>query len=132
MESKKILIIEDDVNFRQLLVKTFGGGGGYEVYEASDGQSGLALAKQGGFAVILTDLKMPNMDGLTLIRELVASQPQVPNGPIVVLSSMVEDYVREEASRIGAKAFFNKHTMEPAELVENVGKIIEDNPLEKK
>lgn len=66
---KKILIVEDDLKMRKLIVDAFTEQG-FKTEEASDGQEGLKMALDTKPDVILTDLIMPIMDGLTMVRKL--------------------------------------------------------------
>jgi CheY-like chemotaxis protein len=66
---KRILVIEDDLAQRQLF-KTVLKNAGYEVVEASDGQSGLCLYQEHPCDLIITDIFMPNEDGINTIFEL--------------------------------------------------------------
>jgi len=73
----RILLVEDDsaivTTLRRLLV-----GEGYEVAVESSGKSGLSRAKDGSFDVVLTDLKLPELGGLELVRELHTARPRLP------------------------------------------------------
>ncbi len=73
----KILLVEDDpailMTLRQVLAAE-----GYAVAVEKSGDQGLALAKRGGFDVVITDLRMPGLTGLELVRELRRSCPRVP------------------------------------------------------
>lgn len=66
---KKILIIEDDLAFRQTLAATLEAEN-YEVFCASDGESGFELASQKNIDLILLDLKLPKMDGFEVCKNL--------------------------------------------------------------
>lgn len=123
----KILIIEDDQYIREMyaliLRKTQ-----YEVVEATDGSAGLVEARQGGFDVILLDLMMPQMDGLTFLRELKKVTPTKPNGPIIVMSNLAYNEAKDEAASLGAVDFLVKADLEPKEIVEAVQKVMGVKP----
>lgn len=123
MESKKILIVEDHTAIRGMLVAMFESSG-YQVIHADNGATGLQLAQSGGFAAILLDLKMPQLDGLGFLKAIKATPPVIPNGPIIIFSSMAYDYTREEALRAGAAAFIEKDNLEHMALVRQVESII--------
>ena len=65
--SKTILSVDDSASVLQMVKLTLTGGG-YNVLQASNGADGLARARGGGIDTVLTDLNMPVMDGLTMIR----------------------------------------------------------------
>ena len=73
MMSNKILIVDDSSSIRHMVGLTLKSAG-YEVIEAVDGMDALVKAKAGGVGMFVIDLNMPNMDGITLIKELRAIQ----------------------------------------------------------
>jgi len=82
----RILIVEDDDSFRNSLVRTLGKNFG--VKSARNGKEGLDKYKEGGIDIVITDLRMPIMDGFTLLVEL---QDFDSESKIIVLSSLVTD-----------------------------------------
>lgn len=123
MNSNKILLVEDDPSLRSLMTTIFTKDG-FDVTQAVDGQEALNYAVKGGFAVILTDLKMPNVDGLEFIQKLSKLNPEQPNGPVAVSTSLSMKYVKEEALRRGAAAFIAKDQLEPQEIVDQIKALI--------
>jgi two-component system chemotaxis response regulator CheY len=69
-----ILTVDDSASIRQA-IKIALSGEGYAVTEAVNGQDGLDKGSAGGFDLIVTDLNMPVMDGLAMIRELRSARP---------------------------------------------------------
>jgi len=65
----KILAVDDSASMRQMVVFTLQSAG-YEVVEASDGQKALDIAKGTSFDLVLSDVNMPVMDGIELVKEL--------------------------------------------------------------
>ena len=65
----KILAVDDSASMRQMVVFTLQSAG-YDVVEASDGQKALEIAKGASFDLVLSDVNMPVMDGIELVREL--------------------------------------------------------------
>lgn len=104
--SKTILSVDDSASMRQMVRLTLSGAG-YEVMEASDGREALSRAECGGIGMVLTDLNMPNMDGLTLIREL-RKLPAYKGVPIVFLTTESDDAKKSEARSAGATAWIVK------------------------
>jgi CheY-like chemotaxis protein len=101
----KILIIEDEPVVWALL-KRIVQEMGHEVDVASDGQKGLDMARQGSYAVIVSDLQMPgDISGLDLIRRLRAVQPQTP---IVVVSGYPSPEALGECEKLGITDFLTK------------------------
>lgn len=73
----RILIVEDDADFRATLCDWLACSG-YAVSEAANGLEALTMAQTASFAVVVTDLRMPAMDGLELLERLKAIAPEVP------------------------------------------------------
>jgi two-component system chemotaxis response regulator CheY len=104
--SKTILAVDDSASMRQMVRLTLSGAG-YTVIEASDGRDALGKAQQGPIHMVLTDLNMPHMDGLSLIRELrkLASFRGIP---IVFLTTETDEGKRGEARAAGATGWIVK------------------------
>ena len=74
---KKILVVDDELNMR-LVLKAMLGKEGYEVATASDGLEALDILKDSNIAVIVTDLKMPRLDGMGLLEKVIRNYPSTP------------------------------------------------------
>lgn len=103
---KTILCVDDSASMRQMIKLTLSGGG-YNVVEASDGGDGLKQLGGNKVDMVITDLNMPGMDGLTFIREL-RKLPQFKGLPIVFLTTESDDAKRAEAKAAGATAWITK------------------------
>ncbi len=121
---KRALILEDHPGLGAMIQDTFRLGG-YEVTLATNGRHGLEYAKQGGYDVIISDLKMPEIDGMTFLRALKENPPKNPNGPIVVYSNFAYEYSKDEVFALGASAFIAKDTLGTNELLEKINSLIE-------
>jgi two-component system KDP operon response regulator KdpE len=99
----RILVVDDEPQLTRVL-RTGLKSRGYEVRVASDGVSALELFGDWHPALIITDLAMPNMDGLELCRQL----RQVSQVPIIVLSAKDEEKTKIEALDLGADDFVTK------------------------
>lgn len=115
----RILLVDDDESLRQMYTLILAKAG-FPVTTAADGIQGLAKAREGGYALILLDLMMPNLDGLGVLRGLKEEPPKRPNGPIVVLSNAGYDAVAKEAESFGVRDFLMKADLLPKDLVEKV------------
>jgi len=82
-------------------------GAGYTVSEASDGAEGLAKARTARFDMIVTDLNMPRMDGLTMIREL-RKLPNQAGVPIIFVTTESDGEIKAEAKAAGATGWLVK------------------------
>jgi two-component system chemotaxis response regulator CheY len=101
-----ILIVDDSASIRQT-VKIALSGQGHTVTEAGNGSEGLAKAAAAKFELIITDLNMPVMDGLTMIREMRA-KPEYGGVPIVFLTTESDAGIKSQAKAAGATGWITK------------------------
>jgi two-component system chemotaxis response regulator CheY len=106
MMGKVVLSVDDSASIRQMVRLTLQGAG-YEVIEAVDGVDGLAKAKTTVVNMVVTDLNMPNMDGLQLIRAL-RELPAYRGVPILFLTTESDDEKKKEAKSAGATGWITK------------------------
>lgn len=119
--SKTILSVDDSASVRQMVKMTLAGAG-YEVVQANDGAEGLATAQNTAADMVITDLNMPNMDGLTLIREL-RKLPAYRGVPIIFLTTESDDGMKSEAKSAGATGWITK-PFQQDQLVNVVKKVL--------
>lgn len=112
--SKIVITVDDSMSIRET-VKMILTSAGYEVYSAEDGVAGLRLAEQRKADFIITDLNMPNMDGITLITRLRAL-PQYKFTPIVMLTTESQDDKKVAGKKAGATGWVVK-PFDPARLI---------------
>jgi len=103
----KLLIVDDSTMLRDMLNYALNEGGYTDVTEAVDGVDGLAKAKAANFDLIITDVNMPNMDGLTLIGEL-RKVPLYSKKPILVLTTERSDEMKAKGKAAGATGWIVK------------------------
>ena len=116
-----ILTVDDSASIRQA-IKIALGGEGHTVTEAADGSLGLAKAAAGGFNLIITDLNMPVMDGLTMIRQL-RTMPAGAGVPILFLTTESDAGIKAEAKAAGATGWLTK-PFDAEQLVRIVKKVL--------
>jgi len=123
--SRKLLIIDDDASVRQSVV-AYLEDSGFEVLEAADGDSGLALFERERPDLVVTDLRMPGTDGLSLLKLL---RERAPELPVIVISGagVVGDVV--SALRLGASDYLIKPVVDMEMLVHSVRKALEGRDL---
>ncbi|MFC4777738.1 response regulator [Paenibacillus sp. GCM10023252] len=103
-EAPVILVVDDQASIRVLLLELFKEEG-CTVYEASHGQAALAQFHKQPIDCILLDLKMPDMDGIEVLRSVRETDPNV----MVVMISAYGDLAKvDEARRLGVATFFTK------------------------
>jgi two-component system chemotaxis response regulator CheY len=104
--TKTVLTVDDSASIRQMVKLTLSGAG-YAVVEAGDGADGLSKARAGAMDMVLTDLNMPVMNGLALIREL-RKLPAYKGVPIVFLTTESDAAIKQEAKAAGATGWITK------------------------
>jgi two-component system chemotaxis response regulator CheY len=104
--SKTILSVDDSASALQMVKLTLTGAG-YQVVQAVNGADGLAKARAGSVDMVLTDVNMPVMDGLTLIREL-RKLPAFKGIPIVFLTTESDAAMKQQAKAAGATGWITK------------------------
>ncbi|MFA7083664.1 MAG: response regulator [Arcobacteraceae bacterium] len=103
----KLLIVDDSTMLRDMLNYALNEGGYTDVTEAIDGKDGLEKAKQAIYDLIITDVNMPNMDGIALIEEL-RRLPQYATKPILVLTTERSDEMKIKGKAAGATGWIVK------------------------
>jgi two-component system, chemotaxis family, chemotaxis protein CheY len=119
--SKTILNVDDSASVRQMVQLTLQGAG-YKVLQANDGADGLAKAKAGAVDMVVTDLNMPVMNGLALIREL-RKLPAYRGVPILFLTTESDAALKKEAKDAGATGWITK-PFQQEQLVAVVRKVL--------
>ena len=97
-EKKQVLIVDDEPNLRKILAAQLSRDG-YEVMLAEDGEQGLTMLRENHIDLIVTDLKMPKVDGMTLLREALRESPDLP---IVMITAHGTVDTAVEALKLGA------------------------------
>jgi two-component system, chemotaxis family, chemotaxis protein CheY len=119
--SKTIMVVDDSNSVRQLIRFSLTNAG-YSLLEASDGQDALTTLKDIRADMVITDLNMPCMNGISLIKELRAL-PAYKFTPIVMLTTESQMNVVREGKAAGATGWIVK-PFDPENLVNLVKKII--------
>ncbi|MBB4191579.1 two-component system chemotaxis response regulator CheY [Rhizobium aethiopicum] len=119
--SANILTVDDSASIR-LTTKVTLTNAGYSVTEAVNGAEGLMAAKGSSFDLIVTDLNMPVMDGLTMIEEL-RKLPAQTGVPIVFLTTESDADLKARAKAAGATGWLTK-PFDPESLVKIVKKVL--------
>lgn len=106
------LVVEDSPMMRQLLVFALSRVKNLKVTEADDGVDGLRKLAGNKYDIILTDINMPIMDGLKLVKR-VRSDPMHKDTPIVVITTEGSEEDRQRAIALGANAYITKPIQAP-------------------
>jgi two-component system chemotaxis response regulator CheY len=103
----KLLIVDDSTMLRDMLSYALNEGGYSDVTEAVDGVDGLNKAKSTNYDLIISDVNMPNMDGITMVSE-VRKLPQYAKTPILVLTTERSDEMKSKGKAAGATGWIVK------------------------
>jgi two-component system, chemotaxis family, chemotaxis protein CheY len=118
----KILAVDDSAAMRQMVNLTLKSAG-HDVLSAIDGVDGLAKATTGDpVDLVITDLRMPNMDGLTLVREL-RRLPQYRSVPLLVLTTDASEEMKQAGREAGATGWIVK-PYDPEHLLATIDKVL--------
>jgi two-component system chemotaxis response regulator CheY len=118
---RRVLIVDDSVSMRQMVGYTLRQGG-YEVIEAEHGADALDKLTGATVDLIITDLNMPVMDGITLIQN-VRSQPAMKTKPILMLTTEGLAAKKEQGKAAGATGWLIK-PFDPEKLLQTVAKVL--------
>jgi DNA-binding NtrC family response regulator len=106
----RVLVADDEKNLRELLVRELGRKG-HDVEGVADGEAALARLADGGYDVVVLDMKMPRREGIEVLRELAAT-PEPPQ--VIVMTGFQEVGTAVEAMKLGAYDYLTK----PAKIEE--------------
>lgn len=118
---KTVLIVDDSASLRQVVGISLRGAG-YEVIEACDGRDALTKLNGQKIHLIISDVNMPNMDGISFVK----AAKQLPNykfTPIIMLTTEAGDALKDAGRAAGAKAWMVK-PFQPPQLLAAVSKLI--------
>jgi two-component system chemotaxis response regulator CheY len=119
--SKTILIVDDSASLRQVVAIALRGAG-YDVIEACDGKDALGKMSGQKIHLIISDVNMPNMDGISYVKE-VKQMPAYKFTPIIMLTTESQDSKKQEGQAAGAKAWVVK-PFQPQQMLTAVSKLI--------
>jgi two-component system chemotaxis response regulator CheY len=118
--SKRIIMVDDSKATRSMVAFALRRAG-YEVVEANEGGQALALLGEAHADCVITDINMPGMDGIELIRRLRAD-PAYRATPILMLTTATEPAKKQEGQQAGATDWLGK-PFHPATLLETVARL---------
>ncbi|MCD9045702.1 MULTISPECIES: response regulator [unclassified Luteimonas] len=119
--SARILVVDDSASMRQMVSFALTSAG-YAVEEAEDGQVALGRARGARFNAVITDVNMPNMDGISLIREL-RQLPDYKFTPLLMLTTESSADKKADGRAAGATGWLVK-PFDPDQLVATVRRVV--------
>jgi two-component system chemotaxis response regulator CheY len=117
---KTILIVDDSASLRQVVGLALKGAG-YDVVEACDGVDASRRLSGGRLGLIICDVNMPNMDGISFLKH-VKAHPQYKFTPVLMLTTESQEAKKLEGKAAGAKAWVTK-PFQPSQLLDAVAKL---------
>lgn len=119
--SRNILIVDDSASLRQVVGIALKGAG-YNVIEAVDGKDGLSRLGGAKVHLIISDVNMPVMDGITFLKEI-KKLPAYRFTPVMMLTTESQEARKAEGQAAGAKAWMVK-PFQPAQMLAAVAKLV--------
>jgi two-component system chemotaxis response regulator CheY len=118
---KKIMIVDDSASLRQVVGIALTGAG-YDIVEACDGKDALSKLNGDKVHLIISDVNMPNMDGITFVKEL-KKLPAYKFTPVIMLTTESQEAKKAEGQAAGAKAWVVK-PFQPQQMLAAVSKLV--------
>ena len=119
--AKTIMVVDDSASLRQVVSIALTGAG-YEVIQACDGKDALNKLDGRKLHLIISDVNMPNMDGLSFVKA--AKQlPAYKFTPVIMLTTEAGETMKQQGQAAGAKAWVVK-PFQPAQMLAAVAKLI--------
>ena len=115
VQAKKILVIEDDTYLRELYLDILKAEG-FTIDTAKDGEEGFTKMHTGGYDLVLLDIMLPKMDGITMLQKIVATPPITPNHAVVILSNLGQDSAIAQATALGVRGYIIKSDHTPDQV----------------
>lgn len=119
--NKTILVVDDSASMRQVVSMALKGGG-YDVFDACDGKDALTKLSGQKIHLVISDVNMPNMDGITFVREM-KKNAAYKFVPVVMLTTEGSAEKKKAGQDAGAKAWIVK-PFQPAQLLAVVSKLL--------
>lgn len=119
--AKTILIVDDSASLRNVVSIALKREG-YDVIEAENGLDGLTKAKQAKINLIVSDVNMPNMDGLSMIEEI-KKDPASKFIPVIMLTTESDAEMKDKGKQVGVKAWMVK-PFKPEQMVDAIAKLM--------
>lgn len=121
---KTVMIVDDSASIRQVVTIVLKSGG-YDVVEACDGVDAMNKLGKHKVALVVCDVNMPNMDGLTFLKVIKTSQHNRFT-PVIMLTTESQESKKQEGRLAGAKAWVVK-PFKPEQMLEAVSKLMLPN-----
>ena len=121
MNKPKVVIVEDDKNLLDLYAYQFKNAG-FDVVKAEDGRQGLSTIMSEKPDLVILDIMLPKLDGLSMLKELRLSPSSISRTPVIVLTALSDKAFADEAMRLGANEYFIKTEFMPNKMMDKIKK----------
>jgi two-component system, chemotaxis family, chemotaxis protein CheY len=118
---KVIMVVDDSATIRQVVAMALKAEG-YDVIEACDGLDAMGKLKGQKINLMISDVNMPNMDGITLVKEM-KKLPEHKFTPVIMLTTESQDAKKAEGQAAGARAWVVK-PFQPVQMLSAVSKLV--------
>ncbi len=126
----KILVVEDDVTMREIVVHKLSTNG-FDVSEAADGPAAIETWKKVKPDIVLLDLMLPEMDGFQILDTMRKSTPDVKDTPVIVLSNLFSKEDIQKAKNLGIEDFMVKAYYTTEEIMTKVNEALKKKGISK-
>lgn len=120
--TKTVLVVDDSASIRATITMTLENAG-FSVLEADDGHEAMTRLEQQRVHLIISDLNMPSMDGMTLLRQ-VKAQEATRYLSFIMLTTENSPQIRQEGFEAGARIWLTK-PFEPLALLDHIYKVVQ-------
>lgn len=121
---RKVLVVEDSAVIRGLIVSVIDGLDGIEADEVENGYEALRKLPRESYALVITDINMPNINGLELLSYIRTNQA-THKTPVLIVSSQSSAVDRERGLKLGANGYITK-PFKPDELAATVQRLLQN------
>lgn len=118
-----ILLVEDEKDIRELYEQILSGAG-FMVDTAQNGEEGYQKAKTGDYDLILLDIIMPKLDGLSVLKRLKLTPTHTKHQKIAVMTVLADPRYVDDALKSGADDYIIKSNLTPEQVIEKVKAIL--------
>ena len=119
--AKTIMVVDDSASLRQVVSIALKGAG-YQVIEACDGKDALGKLGAQKIHLVISDVNMPNMDGISFVKALKA-MPDYRFMPVIMLTTEAQESTKQQGQAAGAKAWVVK-PFKPEQMLDAVSKLV--------
>jgi two-component system chemotaxis sensor kinase CheA len=118
----RILVVDDSLTTR-MLERSILESAGYDVDLAASGEEGLDMARLRRYALFLTDIDMPGIDGFAFV-EIARADPELAGVPAILVSSRASQQDRQRGAEVGASAYVVKGEFDQEQLLAHIRKLV--------